>query len=113
MFNLFASAASSLLSATADVFNSVKNGSLEREDAKTLTSALYSGAVSFFWNLQFSRPAAWLGLQPACRDGAVAMFRVLDQRIQDAGPGMLTLAVPKEMLDADLQARFQVEEKSK
>lgn len=85
------------------MFESVKNAGYEREVADMLVSAALSAWVSAMWRLgqkKFFNFAA---------DAATAMYlslRALEKK------NLLTLTVPKDLLDAGNLSRFQTEEKA-
>lgn len=92
------------------IFNSFKNGSMERETFNSLLSAMYSSYISAMWAEGAGKWAILSGAGQGLKDAATATYislRALEKK------GFLVLTVPKDLLDPNNLARFQTEEKTK
>ena len=92
------------------IFEAAATAKLEREVINSLASAAYSAQISFLWRAGASKLAAALGIGQAMQDAATSQYLSLREL---GKKGLLTLTVPKNLLDADNLARFQTEYQAK
>ena len=93
-----------------DWFNSFKMGDEERKAVNMVMSAAYSSYISGLWSEGASKWFVLSGTGQGMKDAATAAYLSLREL---ETKGMLTLTVPKDLLDADNLARFQTEFKTK
>jgi hypothetical protein len=94
----------------ASWYESVKNGTLERDEVNAFVSMVYSAQISFLWRTGTAKWAQFLGEGKALQDAATAMFLSLRELEKK---NFLTLTVPTDMLSADNLARFTTERMTK
>jgi len=91
-------------------FESVKDEDQKRDIINAVLSATYSAWIAFVWRSGSSKIAQWFGEGQALQDSAIAMYltlRTLEKK------NLLTLTLPKDMLNPDLLSKFQTEEMTK
>ena len=93
-----------------DWFNSFKEGTLERQAANSILSAMYSSYIAGLWRSGAAKWADWSGEGQALKDMATVTYLSLRELESEH---FLTLAVPKDLLDADNLSRFQTEWRTK
>ena len=86
---------SGLLSGVGLLYNSVKNGQLERETADAIVSAAFSALINLLWNQKKSKLVLWAGEDEAMQAAATSMFKVL-QTMETKS--FLRLAVDNDLL---------------
>ncbi len=86
------------------ILEAAATAKIERETINSLVSASYSAQITFLWRAAQSKLARVLGLSAAMQDAAEAEYLSL-RELQERQ--FLTLTVPNDMLDPNLEARFE------
>jgi len=83
-----------------------KDDSEKRLLINATMSALYSAQITFMWRSGSSKIALWFGEGQALKDAATAMYRTLSVL---ESKNLITLTVPKDLLEASNLSQFQTE----
>lgn len=86
-----------------DWFNSFASGKLDREELKAALSVVYSDYITFLFE---SGRKKWWGEGPALQATARATYLSLQPMVEK---GLVSLSVPKDLLDPDALSKFQSE----